>query len=119
MDKFKEKSNELSERVLSTALTDEEKNNYTETLFESIKHINEHGEEFWYARDLQVALEYKEWRNFNKVIEKAKVACENSANSINEHFVETNKTIEMPKTAMKTILDFELSRYARTGWHHA
>lgn len=111
MDKFKEKSNELSERVLSAVLTDEEKNNYTETLFESIKHINEHGEEFWYARDLQIALEYKEWRNFNKVIDKAKVACKNSENSVNGHFVEVNKIVEAGATT-KPIYDYELSRYA-------
>lgn len=57
-------------------------------------------------------LEYKEWRNFSKVIEKAKAACENSKNSINEHFVEVTKTITMPKTAIKEITDFKLSRYA-------
>lgn len=111
MDKFEQKLTELSERVLSTTLTDEEKNNYTETLFESVKHINEHGEEFWYARDLQVALEYKEWRNFNKVIDKAKAACENSENSINDHFVEVNKIVEAG-AATKPIEDYALSRYA-------
>lgn len=45
---------------------------YNETTFESIKHINEHGNEYWCARELQVALEYKEWRKFFRVIEKAK-----------------------------------------------
>ena len=53
MDDFQEKLNELSERVLSKALTEDEQNSYTETLFESIKHINEYGNEFWYARELQ------------------------------------------------------------------
>lgn len=112
MQDFENKLNEFSEKVLGKALTEEEQNNYTESLFESIKHINEYGEEFWYARDLQTALEYKEWRNFSKVLEKAKVACENSKNSINDHFVEINKTIAMPKTAIKDIADFKLSRYA-------
>lgn len=112
MDDFQEKLNELSERVLSKALTEEEQNNYTETLFESIKHINEYGNEFWYARELQNALEYTEWRNFSKVIDKAITACENSENVVSDHFVEVNKTIDMPKTATKDIIDFELSRYA-------
>lgn len=112
MDDFQKKLNELSERVLSKALTEEEQNNYTETLFESIKHINEYGNEFWYARELQIALEYTEWRNFSKVVERAKTACENSENNVSDHFVEVNKTIEMPKTALKEIQDYELSRYA-------
>ena len=109
---FEEQLSAMHDRVLSKALTEEEQNNYTESLFESIKHVNEFGEEFWYARELQIALEYKEWRNFSKVIDKAKVACENSENPVDEHFVEVNKTIEMPKNAEKDILDYELSRYA-------
>lgn len=109
---FEEQLNTMHDRVLSKALTEEEQNNYTESLFESIKHINEFGEEVWYARELQIALEYKEWRNFSKVIDKAKSACENSENPVDEHFVEVNKTIEMPKNAEKYILDYELSRYA-------
>ena len=112
MDNFQEKLNELSERVLSKALTEDEQNNYTETLFESIKHINEYGNEFWYARELQKALEYTEWRNFFKVIDKAITACKNSGNEVSNHFVEVNKTIDMPKSATKDIVDFELSRYA-------
>lgn len=82
------------------------------TLFDSIKHINEYGQEFWYARELQIALEYIEWRNFSNVIDKAKEACSNSHNDIYEHFVEVNKTIAMPKNATKQIQDYELSRYA-------
>lgn len=112
MDEFNEYMQALSERVLSKSLTEEEQNTYTETLFESIKHINEYGQEFWYARDLQNALEYKEWRNFKKVIDKAILACENSDAIVDEHFVEVNKTIPMPKTAEKEILDYQLSRYA-------
>ena len=51
---------------------------YSEETFESIKHVNEYGNEFWYARELQSILEYTEWRNFQKLIEKAQTACENS-----------------------------------------
>lgn len=112
LDEFRRKLDELSERVLSKSLSEEERGHYTETLFESIKHYNEYEEEFWYARELQVALEYAEWRNFSKVIDKAITACENSENSVSEHFVEVNKTIEMPKNATKTVSDYELSRYA-------
>lgn len=111
-EEFESRVKEIHERVLSKALSPEEENNYTESLFESIKHINEYGQEFWYARDLQVALEYAEWRNFSKVLERAMVACQNSENQITDHFVEVNKTIPMPKTATKEILDYELSRYA-------
>lgn len=85
---------------------------YTESIFESIKHVNEYGVEFWYARELQTALEYKEWRNFYKVMNRAVIACENSENEVAEHFVEVNKTICMPKGATKEISDYELSRYA-------
>ena len=98
--------------VLSKALTEDEQNSYTESLFESIKHINEYGEEFWYARELQRALEYTEWRNFSRVIDRAVTACENSGNDVFHHFVEVNKTIDMPKSATKEITDYALSRYA-------
>ena len=111
MEDFQIKLNELSERVLSKALTEDEQNSYTETLFESIKHINEYGNEFWYARELQNALEYTEWRNFSKVIDKAITACENSENAVSDHFVEVNKIVEAGATS-KPIDDYELSRYA-------
>lgn len=111
-EEFEARIKEIHERVLSKALSSEEENNYTESLFESIKHINEYGQEFWYARDLQTALEYTEWRNFSKVLERAMAACQNSENQVADHFVEVNKTIPMPKTATKEILDYELSRYA-------
>lgn len=112
MDEFFQKLSELSERVLSKALTEEEQNGYAESLFESIKHTNDQGQEFWYARELQMALDYKEWRNFHNVIDKAMIACQNSANSVVEHFVEVNKTIPMPKSATKDVVDYKLSRYA-------
>lgn len=85
---------------------------YGEALFESIKHVNEYGEEFWYARELQIALEYKEWRNFLKVINKAQIACENSQNQVNNHFVEVNKMVHIGSGAERELEDIELSRYA-------
>ena len=111
-DEFDKQLNALHNRVLSKALTEEEQNNYTESLFESIRHVNEYGQEFWYAREMQVALEYTEWRNFKKVIDKAMAACEGSENPVDEHFVEINKTISMPKNAEKIVEEYELSRYA-------
>lgn len=85
--------------------------NYTESLFESIRHVNEYGQEFWYARDLQIALEYTEWRNFCKVIEKAKEACRGSNNAVSDHFVDVNKIVNAGATS-KDIGDIQLSRYA-------
>ena len=86
--------------------------NKTEKNFESIKHIDENGVEFWYARELMEMLEYSKWGNFIKVIDKAKKSCENSNNTIFEHFDDVGKTIKMPKNAEKTIEDMKLTRYA-------
>lgn len=77
---------------------------YTDDVFESIKHINEYGAEFWYARELQIALEYTEWRKFSGVIDKAMTACKRSNNAVSNHFVEVAKTIPMPKNAQKEII---------------
>ena len=85
---------------------------YSEETFESIKHVNEYGNEFWYARELQSILEYTEWRNFQKLIEKAQPACENSDMAVDECFVEVNKTSPMPNGGVKLIDDYILSRYA-------
>ena len=90
-------------------LNDIDKNNKS---FEDIKHIDENGVEFWYARELMPILQYSNWQNFEKIIDKAKISCENSAISVFEHFIDINKTIKMPKGAEKTILDYELTRYA-------
>ena len=70
------------------------------------------GVEYWMARDLQKLLDYDEWRNFLNVVEKAKIACANSGQKVDNHFVGVNKTIPMPKGATKEIDDFMLTRYA-------
>ena len=85
---------------------------YSEETFESIKHVDEYGYEIWYARELQSVLEYAEWRNFQKLIEKAQTACENSDMAVDECFVEVNKTSPMPNGGVKLIDDYILSRYA-------
>lgn len=74
--------------------------------------FEEGGVEFWFARDLQKLLGYSEWRNFLNVVEKAKESCKNSKNAISDHFVDVNKTIEMPKEAKREIEDIMLTRYA-------
>lgn len=102
----------IHERVLSKSLNEEEANNYTESLFESIKHIDENGEEFWYARELQIALEYGQWRRFNEVIERARISCENSQVSVHEHFADIGKSSPMPNGGERIINDYKLSRYA-------
>lgn len=80
--------------------------------FEAIKHIDENGIEFWYARELMPILQYSNWQNFEKIINKSKISCENSDISVFEHFIDVNKTIKMPKGAEKTIVDYKLTRYA-------
>ena len=86
--------------------------NITEDNFESIKHIDENGNEYQYARELQKILGYKEWRKFEGVIKKAKEACENSNISALEHFVGVDKTSKMPNGGEKIIEDYILTRYA-------
>lgn len=85
---------------------------YSEKTFEQYKHVNEFGEDFWYARDLQHVLDYEQWRNFLKVIEKAQEACKNSDQLVSDHFAEVSKMVELGSGAMRSIDDFELSRYA-------
>ena len=70
------------------------------------------GVEFWFSRDLQVLLDYGEWRNFLNVIEKAKIACKKSGQSIKDHFVEVNKKVKIGSEAEREINDLMLTRYA-------
>ena len=88
-----------------------EKEKYSNQTFEDIKHIDENGNEFWYARELQVVLDYKEWRKFEGVIEKAKKACENSNISAFHEFVGADKFVKTGATS-KNIQDYKLTRYA-------
>lgn len=80
--------------------------------FEEIKHIDENGNEYWLARELQVALEYKKWQKFMNVIENAKTACKQSNFIIDDHFTQVGKMINLPKGAKRTTIDYKLSRYA-------
>ena len=73
----------------------EKTSNYTNKTFESIKHIDETGAEYWYARELQKILEYNKWENFEKVIRKAKQSCENSNISNLDHFLDVGKMVAL------------------------
>ena len=85
---------------------------YSEQIFESIKHINKYGQEFWYARELQVALDYAEWRKFTGVIQKAMDACAQSGNEPSDHFVGAAKMVNLGSGSHREVDDFMLSRYA-------
>lgn len=80
-------------------------------IFENIKHIDNYGNEYWEARELQKVLEYKEWRNFLKVLDKAKESCKNSNFNLSEQLVEFNKLSKRNNNATVSIQDYKLSRY--------
>ena len=80
--------------------------------FEDIKHIDENGIEFWYGRELMPILQYSNWQNFEKIIDKAKISCENSGISVFEHFIDVNKLSKRANNAEVEIKDYELTRYA-------
>ena len=88
------------------------KENHTNKTFEDIKHIDENGVEFWYARELMPILQYSNWQNFEKIIDKTKISCENSGISVFEYFIDVNKLSKRANNAEVEIKDYELTRYA-------
>lgn len=86
-----------------------DKNNQT---FEDIKHIDENGVEYWYARELMPILHYSNWQNFVKIINKAMIACENSHISVVDHFIDSNKMVQIGSGAYREQIDYKLTRYA-------
>ena len=85
---------------------------YTEKIFEDIKHIDLNGCEFWYARELMPVLEYTLWQRFSNVINKAVENCKNSNYNVSDHFIGADKMINLAKGAQRKVLDYKLSRYA-------
>ena len=83
-----------------------------ETIFESIKHVDDDGNEYWYARELQKVLTYKDWRYFDLVIQKSIVSCKNSLINEYDHFVVYNKMVMIGSGAKRYQKDYMLSRYA-------
>ena len=83
-----------------------------ETIFESIKHVDDEGNEYWYARELQKVLEYNQWRKFNGVIKKAINSCKASNYVTSDHFVGADKMINLGKGGQRKVSDYKLSRYA-------
>ena len=84
----------------------------TNKLFEDIKHIDEYGVEFWYARELMPILQYSKWQNFEKIIDKAKIACQNSKVDILDHSTDVSKMVQVGSGAYRKQVDYKLSRYA-------
>ncbi len=84
----------------------------TEKTFEEIKHVDENGIEYWYARELMPALGYKDWRYFDAVIQKAIIACNNSEIHDTDHFVVGNKMVPIGSGAAREQKDYTLTRYA-------
>ena len=85
---------------------------YKDIIFENIKHIDEDGNEYWLARELQKVLEYKDWRNFNKIINKAIVSANNSYPNQNFWGGELNTPISSGKGKVEIAKDYKLTRYA-------
>lgn len=102
-----------AERVLNNkALTEEEQNSYTESLFESIKHINKYMvKSFGMPEKCKNALEYSQWRRFEEVIVRAKTACE-TGDAVSGHFANVGRHHLCLMAARRVIDDYKLTRYA-------
>ena len=85
---------------------------YTEKMFEDIKHLDLNGCEYWSARELMPLLGYRKWERFSNAIENAKIACENSGNDINYHFPGGGKMVAIGSKTNRNVIDYKLSRYA-------
>jgi DNA-damage-inducible protein D len=80
--------------------------------FESLKKCNQHGVEYWSARDLQPCLGYSEWRKFEKTLKKALESCKQSGNDPKNHFVGTDKMVQIGSQTERKVADWNLSRFA-------
>ena len=89
-----------------------ENNIANNNLFESIKHVDSSGNEYWYARELQKALGYHQWRSISELIRRAKKSCDESKYKIENHFALYRKMVEIGSNSKRVIIDYRLSRYA-------
>lgn len=80
--------------------------------FESLRKTNEHGAEYWSARDLQPHLGYSQWRRFEDAIKRAMISCEQSGNAVKNHFAGAGKMVEIGSMAKREQNDYHLSRFA-------
>lgn len=80
--------------------------------FESIKQVDENGNEYWLARPLARILGYADFRNFINVIEKAKIACNNSNHAVSDHFVDVTEMVQLGSGSVRSTDSYKLSRYA-------
>lgn len=80
--------------------------------FEGIRREDEHGREYWSARELAPLLEYQQWRNFVPVIDKARQACAMSGNPVDDHFADVRKMVDIGSGAQRPVVDVNLTRYA-------
>lgn len=81
-------------------------------VFENIKHIDETGQEYWSARELAAVIGYADYRNFNKIIDKAICLCKQNGMSVGDHFVEANEMVTIGSGAQRKQKSYHLSRYA-------
>ena len=93
-------------------MTKKEVTTYSQQTFEKIKHIDENGNEFWYARELQKALEYTEYGKFLPVIEKAIEACRKTGFDEGNHFAHVSEMVRIGSGAERKMDSYKLSRYA-------
>ena len=80
--------------------------------FEGIRHVDGNGNEYWLARELAPLLDYQDWRNFMQVVEKARIACQQSNHPIEDHFGDVNKMVSIGSNAQRSVPDVQLDRYA-------
>lgn len=80
--------------------------------FEQIRRVNEAGNEYWSSRDFARVLDYSDYRNFEQVIENAKIACFNSGQRLDDHFGEVTEMVSIGSGANRPLKTILLSRYA-------